>query len=181
MLYYTITIILCAQYRFDTHVMMGLAHGKVSECTARLALAQGMIKVLLQLCHLTIMDVYKICVNILDHGELFNAGRSTKHLYIKKGIYMSQLLHLSCFVCIYNLIYDAVRIASLQCSVSIWTGKIWRGMWRSEREQLTNLRCTGLFQKDYYILLSRCWREEGERMPGNCAHMHIHLISTTSR
>ena len=26
---------------------MGLAHGKVSECTARLALAQGMIKVLL--------------------------------------------------------------------------------------------------------------------------------------
>ena len=25
--------------------MMGLAHGKVSECTARLALAQGMIKV----------------------------------------------------------------------------------------------------------------------------------------
>ena len=25
--------------------MMGLAHGKVSECTARLALAQGMIQV----------------------------------------------------------------------------------------------------------------------------------------
>ena len=31
--------------RFDAHIMMGLAHGKVSECTARLALAQGMIKV----------------------------------------------------------------------------------------------------------------------------------------
>ncbi len=32
-------------YRFDTHIMMGLAHGKVSECTARLALAQRIIKV----------------------------------------------------------------------------------------------------------------------------------------
>ena len=32
--------------RFDAHIMMGLAYGKVSECTARLALAQGMIKVL---------------------------------------------------------------------------------------------------------------------------------------
>ena len=31
--------------RFDTHIMMGLAHGKVSECTARLALAQGLVKV----------------------------------------------------------------------------------------------------------------------------------------
>ena len=31
--------------RFDAHIMMGLVHGKVSECTARLALAQGMIKV----------------------------------------------------------------------------------------------------------------------------------------
>ena len=32
-------------YRFSTHIMMSLARGKVSEAAARLAIAEGMIKV----------------------------------------------------------------------------------------------------------------------------------------
>jgi len=31
--------------RFDTHIMMGLAYGKVTQDTARLTIAQAMIKV----------------------------------------------------------------------------------------------------------------------------------------
>ncbi len=31
--------------RFDSHIMMGLAYGKVTQDTARLTLAQSMIKV----------------------------------------------------------------------------------------------------------------------------------------
>ena len=32
-------------FRFDTHIMMGLAYGRVTQDTARLTIAQAMIKV----------------------------------------------------------------------------------------------------------------------------------------
>ena len=55
--------------RFDAHIMMGLAHGKVSESTARLTLAQEMIKVVL--LHIAILSDTLLFLYVgVDHGEL---------------------------------------------------------------------------------------------------------------
>ena len=49
--------------------MMGLAHGKVSESTARLTLAQEMIKVVL--LHIAILSDTLLFLYVgVDHGEL---------------------------------------------------------------------------------------------------------------
>ena len=35
---------------FDVHIMLGFAHGKVSQCAARLALAEDLVKVCVRVC-----------------------------------------------------------------------------------------------------------------------------------
>ena len=55
--------------------MMGLAYGKVSESTARLTLAQEMIKVVL-LCIAILSDTLLFLYVGVDHGKLLEIWRS---------------------------------------------------------------------------------------------------------
>ena len=64
-LHYSLSLLL----RFDAHIMMDLAHGKVSESTARLTLAQEMIKVVL-LCIAILSDTLLFLYVGVDYGEL---------------------------------------------------------------------------------------------------------------
>ena len=71
--------------------MMGLAHGKVSECTARLALAQGLVKVSSKLTFIAYQIFYLLSID--QNVEKYSKTDGVVHRDISEKVTSIKFVH----------------------------------------------------------------------------------------